>query len=513
MTGNWTDLALLLVPLVYLLAAGLAGFTGPRAGWRLVQGGNALALALALGLDLAPHPVSGWFLHDPVNSIVLSLVAFIGLVVARFSAHYLDGDAGQARFQRWLQVTLACVAVVVTTNHYLVLLLAWAGISLSLHQLLMFYPERKRAALAAHKKFLFARLAELCLAAAGCLLYLEHGTLHIDGMLAAYAEPGVSLGLREQLAALLIASAAMVKCAQFPMHGWLIQVVEAPTPVSALLHAGIINLGGYLLLLMAPLMTLAAPAKGLLLVVAGLTCVIAALVTMTRVSIKVLLAWSTVAQMGLMLVECALGQYGLALLHLVAHSCYKAYCFLAAGGQVEAYLRQRLAPPAPAPRAAAPVFAAVVIAVFGGLFAAGWLTPDASLWLLFALMALVLVSERGSTLLRGSALRALAVAGGLAVAYALQKFVFTALAPAGAAPGLAATLWCAALFLGLLGAYWLLRCRPGSAPARRLYRNLFAGLYLDEWATRITLAIWPAQLPLRAASKQVLTIKQLEASR
>ena len=100
MTGNWTDLALLLVPLVYLLAAGLAGFTGPRAGWRLVQGGNALALALALALDLAPDPVSGWFLHDPVNSIVLSLVAFIGLVVARFSAHYLDGDAGQARFQR-----------------------------------------------------------------------------------------------------------------------------------------------------------------------------------------------------------------------------------------------------------------------------------------------------------------------------------------------------------------------------------------------------------------------------
>ena len=210
MTGNWTDLALLLVPLVYLLAAGLAGLAGVRVGWRLVQAGNGLALALALALDLAPAPVSGWFLHGPVNSIVLSLVAFIGLVVARFATHYLDGDAGQARFQRWLQVTLACVAVVVTTNQYLLLLLAWAGISLSLHQLLMFYPERKRAALAAHKKFLFARLAELCLAAAGCLLYLEHGTLAIDGMLAAYSAPDAVLGTREQLAALLIASAAMV---------------------------------------------------------------------------------------------------------------------------------------------------------------------------------------------------------------------------------------------------------------------------------------------------------------
>ena len=513
MTGNWTDLALLLVPVVYLLAAALAGFAGPRAGWRLVQVGNGLALALALAQDLAPAPVSGWFLHDPLNSIVLSLIAFIGLVVARFATHYLDGDPGQARFQRWLQVTLACVAVVVTTNHFLLLLLAWAGISLSLHQLLMFYPERKRAALAAHKKFLFARVAELCLAAAGCLLYLEHGTLAIDGMLAAYSAPGAVLGSREQLAALLIASAAMVKCAQFPFHGWLIQVVEAPTPVSALLHAGIINLGGYLLLLMAPLLALAAPAKALLLVVAGLTCVIAALVTMTRVSIKVLLAWSTVAQMGLMLVECALGQYGLALLHLVAHSCYKAYCFLAAGGQVEAYLRQRLAPPAPASRLAAPIFGLAVLALFGGLAVSGLLAADASLWLLFALMVLVLVSERGSVRYRGSALRALAAAVALAGAYLLQKTVFTALAPATASPGLAATLWCAALFLGLLAAYWLLRCRPDSGLARRLYRNLFAGLYLDEWATRITLAIWPASLPLRAASKQVLTTQQLEATR
>jgi len=510
MTGNWTDLALLLVPLVYLLAAGLAGFTGPRAGWRLVQGGNALARALALALDLAPDPVSGWFLHDPVNSIVLSLVAFIGLVVARFSAHYLDGDAGQARFQRWLQVTLACVAVVVTTNHYLVLLLAWAGISLRLHQLLMFYPERKRAALAAHKKFLFARLAELCLAAAGCLLYLEHGTLHIDGMLSAYAAPGASLGLREQLAALLIASAAMVKCAQFPMHGWLIQVVEAPTPVSALLHAGIINLGGYLLLLMAPLMVHAAPANALLLGVAGLTCVLAALVTMTRVSIKVLLAWSTVAQMGLMLVECALGQYDLALLHLVAHSCYKAYSFLAAGGQVESSLRQRLAPPAPVSPAAAPVFlaaAAGTIAVFA------WrdqLPGDAVLWLLFALMVLVLLTERGSAVVRGSLWRSSGLALLLAGAYLAQKTLFGAIAPPVAHPGPAATLWCGLLFAGLLGAYWLLRCYPHKPLAKRLYRDLFAGFYLDEWSTRVTLALWPARLPLRAARKRSVSVHTLE---
>ena len=507
---DWTTLGFLAIPLVYLLAAAATGAGTPQQGWRLLQFANAIGLGLALAVALAPAPTTRWFLHLPVSLTVLVLVAFIGLVVARFATRYLAGDPGQRRFQRWLQVTLACVAVVVTTNHFLVLLCAWAGISVSLHQLLMFYPERKRAALAAHKKFLFARLAELCLAAAGVLLYLEHGTLFLDGVLAAYTVAEVNPGPGEQLAALLIASAAMIKCAQFPMHGWLIQVVEAPTPVSALLHAGIINLGGYLLLLMAPLMVHAAPANALLLGVAGLTCVLAALVTMTRVSIKVLLAWSTVAQMGLMLVECALGQYDLALLHLVAHSCYKAYSFLAAGGQVESYLRQQLAPPAPASRGVAPLF---LSAAAGTLAVLAWrdqLPGDAALWLLFALMVLVLLTERGSTLVHGSLWRSGGLALFLAGAYLVQKTLFGAIAPPAAHPGLAATLWCGLLFAGLLGAYWLLHCYPHSSPARRLYRNLFAGFYLDEWSTRVTLALWPARLPPRAARKRSVSLHTLE---
>lgn len=508
--ADWLTAAFLGIPLTYLLAAAGASLAGPQAGWYFLRAGNALALALAGMLALSPGAGARWFLHTPMNLVVLVLVAFIALVVVCFATRYLAGDAGQGRFQRWLQMTLACVALVVTTNHFLVLLLAWAGISLSLHQLLMFYPERKRAALAAHKKFLFARLAELCLALAGLLLYGEHGTLFIDSMLGAYAAGDVVLAPREHLAALLIASAAMIKCAQFPMHGWLIQVVEAPTPVSALLHAGIVNLGGYLLLLMAPLMVHAAPANGLLLVVAGLTCVLAALVTMTRVSIKVLLAWSTVAQMGLMLVECALGQYGLALLHLVAHSCYKAYSFLGAGGQVEAYLRQRLAPAAPGPRPAVPLFLLAAGALIAALARAGELPADASLWLLFALMLLVLITERSSKHAHGSLFRFGALALLLGGAYLLQKLVFGQLAPAAATPGPGATLWCSLLFSGLLGAYWLLRYRPETPLARRLYRNLFAGFYLDEWSTRVTLALWPARLPLRAASKQVITLRRLE---
>ena len=224
MQGNWTDLAYLALPLAYLLSAAVAPALKPAAGWRLTQAGSLLALLLALSLPWLAAPVSGLFTAAPMNFTVATLVAFIGLVVARFSAHYLEGDPGQGRFQRWLQLTLACVAVVVTTNHLGILIAAWVGISLSLHQLLMYYPERKRAVLAAHKKFLFARLAEACLIGAAVLLYQQHGTLTLSTILEAYAGSNLQLGAGEQLAALLIASAAMVKCAQFPMHGWLIQV-------------------------------------------------------------------------------------------------------------------------------------------------------------------------------------------------------------------------------------------------------------------------------------------------
>src|SRR5690606_30356724 len=158
------------------------------------------------------------------------------------------------------------------------------------------------------------RIGESSVLVAALLLWHVHGTFHIDQLLTAVRDAG-SLSMNEQLAAVLLAFAALIKCAQMPLHGWLIQVVEAPTPVSALLHAGVVNLGGYLLILLGPIWFSSGPAVGLLLVVAGVTVVVAALAMAVRVSIKVSLAWSTCAQMGLMLLECALGLHALALLH------------------------------------------------------------------------------------------------------------------------------------------------------------------------------------------------------
>jgi len=509
-------LALLPLALPLLLLAGVAAAASP-ARWNLTIGLNGAAFLAALSaaaVQLACHvqgaaaPWAGIALlsPSPVSATVAVLLGFLALVIAQFSHRYMAGEPRQTRYVAMLQLTLTAVAVVVLTDHLLVLLGGWVAISLGLHHLLLFYPERPRAAQAAHKKFLFARLAELALFAGAMMLYSHHGSWQISTITAAY--PAATLSGAEQLAAALLVLAALVKCAQLPVHGWLIQVVEAPTPVSALLHAGIINLGGYLMILFGPLVLSATPALWLLLIVAGLSTVLAALIMTTRVSIKVRLAWSTVAQMGLMLVECALGLFELALLHLLAHACYKAYCFLNAGTTVEQDLTRRLAPRA---RARFTSWAgALVVALPVAMVAKFLLGPGTPLspWLLLAALLTVVLAERHSTTTHGPQPVALALALLLAVAYLTQKFVAGSLAPAAAGAGWAADLWIAGLIcLITLGAA-LLRFRPDSALSRRLAVWLFAGFYLDEWATRTAMRLWPLRLPRRQHAKRLADLNR-----
>lgn len=507
------------IPLTLILAAVPAGlqtrrFTFSddqrwRFAWRAAQAITLLTLsAIALAL-LLPDAGLHWLSDQPLRLTLLLLLSVMALVVVKFSRHYLAADPGFGRYLRWLLLTLAAVALVFISNHLLLFALGWIAISLALHQLLMFYPDRPRAALAAHKKFLLARLAETSLLVAFYLLWQQHGTANIDAIISAYQAPA-ALSLNEQVAAVLIALTALIKCAQLPVHGWLIQVVEAPTPVSALLHAGVINLGGFLLILFAPLFLQVAAAQWLVLVVAGLTTVLAALIMTTRISIKVRLAWSTSAQMGLMLIECALGMVELALLHLLAHSAYKAWAFLSSGSAVQLHVQQSMliAPPA-APRR----WLLALLPAAGLVAAAWWFSVQLSAqlhtgiqpvsgWLLLTLALAVLLAQRapgGWSLL---------LAAGLVLAYSLLKILLQPLTGELSAElrvqwFSAADLWVSALFLLLFSVWWLLRYRAHWPLVQRLSQALFAGLYLDEWFTRITLRLWPARLPVRANPKQL----------
>ena len=274
---------------------------------------------------------------DGLSVVMLLLISFIAWVNAMFARRYLDGDPGQGRFYKWFTLTVAAVVWMVVARDLLTLWLAWITTSLGLHQLLVFYPDRPWAVWTARKKFLISRLGDGFLAVGiGCIWY-QFGTLEFTTLFAALSTPNTWSSDTNLLsiAAGMLALGALTKSAQFPFHSWLPDTLETPTPVSALMHAGIINAGGFLMIRMSPLMAESSLAMNGLWLTGAFTATFAAIVMLTQISIKRALAWSTIAQMGFMMLQCGLGAWPAALLHLVAHSLYKSHAFLSSGSAVD----------------------------------------------------------------------------------------------------------------------------------------------------------------------------------
>ena len=305
---------------------------------------------------------------DAVSLPICALVAFIGWVVLRYTRTYMAEEPRRAAFLGWLCFTLASVLMLACSGNLAQLVVAWIATSLCLHQLLLFYPNRAAAQRAARKKFITARLADFALIAAAGLLIAAFGSFDID-TIGQRARSG-DASIATTGAALCMALAAVIKSAQFPLHGWLTEVMEAPTPVSALLHAGVINAGGYLLIRFADVMLLAPGVMAGLVMIGGFTALFGGLVMLTQPAVKTSLAWSTVAQMGFMIMQCGLALFPLALLHIVMHSLYKAHSFLASGGAVERVAAQRRPGPVAIPSAGAVLSAFfIALAIYIGF---GW---------------------------------------------------------------------------------------------------------------------------------------------
>jgi NAD(P)H-quinone oxidoreductase subunit 5 len=430
-----------------------------------------------------------FFSLNPLRVTLLILVSFIATIVLRFAWTNFALDSDRPRFMRWFALTVLAVILTILSNHLVLFWMAWVSISLSVHQLLVFYSARYRAVLAAHKKFIFARATEVFLAIAFLLLYDIHHTFLISEIL--QQAPLHVSSWQQQTATILLGLVALIKCAQLPLHGWLIQVVESPTPVSALLHAGIVNLGGFLLLLFSPLLSQSIYAQWLVLIIAGMTACFAALVMMTRISIKVRLAWSTTAQMGLMLVECALGLYQLALLHLVAHSCYKAYAFLRTGSAVSDDIKNQYLGRSKISLNTLLISFILSVLILWGLSLYVEVKPPFVTWLLLG-MALTFSFLKGledAVLLVGLYLL-LKIGVGFILPHTEHSY-----------------LWQADLFVSaLFGTVWLFYFILENPRFNRMTQKLFialnAGFYLDEWSTRLTLKIWPIKIPKRGDNNE-----------
>lgn len=465
--------------------------------------GLALVLAALLQAGLDDQPA------DRLGLAMASLISLLALVIIQFSARYLQGEPGQRRYLLALLGTLAAVALVVTSRDLYALVAAWIVSSLCLHQLLTFYRDRPMALVVAHKKFLASRLADVCLLLACVLLVRAAGSSELTAILeqVAVQQGSGALGWELHLAAVLLVLAVILKSAQLPVHGWLIQVMEAPTPVSALLHAGVVNLGGFVLLRFAPLLSAAPVAQTLLVLVGGLTAVLAALVMMTRISIKVRLAWSTCAQMGFMLLECGLGLYELALVHLLAHSLYKAHAFLASGETVLQVRHQALQPARPAPGLAALLLALALAALAVVGLDQLWRQVLPQHPLPLEALAILAVGLAPWCLRRGSSLYAGITLALLLGLYLLWHLAASWILASGTQlPG--APLALSLVALGLFLALYLLQAwivaRPQGALARRLYPAAFAGFFLDEHFTRLTFRLWPVRpMPVRPLQSTV----------
>ncbi len=509
------------------IALGLVGFAptlpSPRSlEWRIIAAKCAAALTVLLAVGGAVDVISNGTLRTPLvgfsgigaslyldalSAMMFCLVALIGLVVLVYSDHYLDGDVHQERFIRQLCLTLAAVLIAIISGNLLLFALAWVLTSLGLHRLLVFYPERQAAVLAARKEFLVSRLGDLCLLAAIVLLYQHFGTLQYEALFPAAASlHAESTPLWLHGCALLLISTALLKSAQFPSHGWLIEVMETPTPVSALLHAGIINAGGFLVLRFSHVISLSTPGLYVLAIVGGLTALFGSVVMLSQTSIKVSLAYSTIAQMGFMMLECGLGAFSAALLHILAHSLYKAHAFLSSGSVID-IARSSWTPspggkPHPA-RLAISFIAVMVVTIATSMFFSSTITEKPGAFALGAVVVLGLIlllengiDERPSpyVIVRTALLAVVVALVYFSLQYGMELLLTGSVPPTQSLRGPFDFAIVLMILLSFAVVTLFQSILPGQSKELRwqaLYAHLSNGLYVNTLANRWILRFWP----------------------
>lgn len=287
----------------------------------------------------------GWFAFqsDPLGALMVWVIAGISLIVHLYSRRYMAEEAGYSRFFVLLNLMTSALLAMVLANDLILLVVVWHLIGMLLYLLLGIDLSSREAHGYSVWTFITFRLGDLPMVLAAVLLFDAYGTWSMTEIFTSIsADPleeqilGISL---TKVVALLIALAAFARSAQFVTHLWLPYTMDGPTPVSALMHAGIVNAGGFLINRFAGVFVYSSEVLHLMFLVGLATAVIGSTLMLTQHDIKKSLGYSTMGQMGFMIMECGVGAFSLAIYHLIAHGVFKGTLFLGAGGVIGAARR------------------------------------------------------------------------------------------------------------------------------------------------------------------------------
>ncbi len=496
-------LAIVALPMIGGL---LCAASGPRledGAGRVGAGFAAVALALTVLVTvhiLSAGPVSAVLTNsagdatlglyaDRLSVVMLLLVLTVSLMVQLFASRYLSGDPRQARLIAWFGVTTAAVCALVCAATLSGLIAAWLFSGIGLLRLLAQRRDLPAARLGLRRTAAAFAVGDCALLAAGVLAWCTVGDLDLRRLHAATLALGRHhvLGIGAgTIVACLIVVAAMGRSAQLPLQRWLPATLAAPTPVSAFLHAGLVNAGGFLLVRFAPLFGATPAATYLAFTVGGATALYGTVLMLAKPDVKGALAHSTMGQMGFMVMACGLGVPAAAIFHLAGHGLYKATLFLGADSVVHNDKRRRVVP-APAPAGVrwtgtARAFAAALVpgaalALALATFASGALAhPGAVVLFAFAWATGALLAHGWLRATPGRAAGGLLVLGGACLAYAgLIAGADAFLAPAVHGVRAAVSPWLGLLPVGGM-AVWLVMARRVEWARAELYvRALDAG--------------------------------------
>ncbi|MES0335803.1 MAG: NADH-quinone oxidoreductase subunit L [Candidatus Magnetobacterium sp. LHC-1] len=288
--------------------------------------------------------VSVGFMIDQLTAVMLIVVTTVSLLVHIYSIGYMHGDEGYYRFFSYLSLFTFSMLMLVMSNNFLQLYFGWEAVGLCSYFLIGFWYEKRSAVVAAKKAFIVNRFGDFGFGLGVIIIFLTFGSLHYDtvfrGLPSVVAQTVNILGIQVNLLtliALLLFCGAAGKSAQIPLHVWLPDAMEGPTPVSALIHAAtMVTAGVFMVARTNPIFNASPTAMAVVAIIGGLTALFAATIALVQNDIKRVIAYSTVSQLGYMFMACGVGAYAAGIFHLYTHAFFKALLFLGAGSVMHA---------------------------------------------------------------------------------------------------------------------------------------------------------------------------------